>query len=694
MTFQNIWQEILSRKLKPNEVSKMISEPDKLRRIRYYLRPITETMPPEELQELEAIVNILQVVYNAGVSNPIRDSEYDTLQENLISMGVPRLSGSIEVNSLKKKEHRFTQLRGTLDKVYYLSPDESRVNPSRKYLHEWKRGKELILRQQGMEINLDDQMVLCQPKFDGVSVENESDMGFSLWLLRGDTSMNKASDVSHIMGRFDQLIKSDHLVGTKTEAVMTLENMNQVCMLMRQDYTSSRQLVAAILNSTQPDFRVDYLTPIPLRIVEEENQIERVHPFLIKNFPTKVCRLGDIDAIRAYAEEVRDLVVNGNHYPTDGVVITLTDPEIKKALGRINNVNQFEVAYKYGGEEKYSRVKGMEFDVSMFGYITPVLVVEDLIMKGRTVNHISLSNRERFDELGLSLGDEVKVHYEIIPYATVDKSCRRDPNHRLIPFITKCPMCGSELDLSKIEVKCENPDCKCRRVGRILNYCVGTRMKNIGYQILVQLYDVELVTDIVSLYKLKKFQKEISFLPGFGPMKSRKIIAEIESERRLPDWQFFGSIGIEGMSHTMFRTVFREINVSDFIEMITARQFDKLQSELIRVNGIGTAKADLVVKWFKIAENRDELKKLMKEVNILPSTNTSTSGLVVFTGCRPDDSLREYLESRGYEITDKWKNSARILIVPDSSYESAKVAKAKSKNIPIIPVDEISSKIN
>ena len=522
------------------------------------------------MRELETIVDILQILYTSSVGSPVPDTTFDLLQETLIDMGVPRLTGSIEINDNKKQSHKFTTLRGTLDKVYYLSPEEVQTNKSRRYLDQWiKSSEELYFMKTGKRIDLNEEKVIVQAKYDGTSAILEWDGKEAIWLSRGDTQNNRASDISHIMKIFNDVYCGSEPVGIKFEVMMSTEDTERINALSVQQYKNSRQVVTAILNSKEADFRSEYLFPVPLRIIHPGEDVEQIHPDHIKMFPTMICKLGDRDKIREFANSHRYVEHNGKHLRTDGAVITILNPNVQRVLGRDNSINNFEVAYKFTEEAAITRVKDVEFYVSDFGFITPVLVVNDVILKGNTINHISLSNKERFDELDLAYGDEVKVLYDIIPYATVDASCRKVNHGRKIEFIKTCPKCHEPLELNVTQVQCKNPTCPSRLIGRILNYCEVLRIQNIGYSTLDQLYSVGLLNNgIQSLYKLKKKAAEMEDLEGFGRLKTKKIISEIEAKRRLKDYEFFGALGIQTLSVRTFQRIFQTIKLNEFMDMI------------------------------------------------------------------------------------------------------------------------------
>ena len=645
---------------------------------------------------MSALVGILQILYNSQIGSPISDDQYDTLQEMLVAVGIPRLTGSVEINDMKKQDHQYTSLRGTLNKVYYLFPDEKRTNKSRKYLDEWIKSMEAKYEKNtGKKIDLNDQKVIITPKFDGASCVLEIGKKMT-WLTRGDTGTNRASDVSHIMNMFNDLYRDSAGAGVKFEVMMTEENKDKINRLIRgKPYKNSRQIVTATLNSNDSDFKTDYLYPVPLRIIKEGETIEKIHPMLIEKFPTVICKLSERDKIKEFANQNKWVLMNGMRFRTDGVVLTLVSEKIQEALGRENDINNFEVAYKFTEEYAYTKVRDVAFDIGEFGFITPVLLVNDVILKGNTINRISLSNKERFDELVLSYGDEIKILYDIIPYATMDEKCRRVGKGRRIPFTTHCPSCRSELDLNVTMVQCHNKDCPARQLGRILNYCGNLRIQNIGYSTLETLYKAGLLKNgIRSLYKLKKKLMDMVDLEGFGKLKSRKIIAEIESKRRLKDYEFFGSIGIETLSVKSFQLIFSQIKYEDFMNMIKTKNYELLMTKLLFVEGIGPKKAEVLVKYLEETRNRIEIEKLIEELSIYSSfgETSSSKGRIVFSGFRSEE-LRNLLESRGYSVSDTWSNKTNYLVVKDLNEESTKISKAKAAGVPILDIDQLKAMI-
>ena len=159
MTFQKMLEDLSSPSSKSIQISNVKSflEDKEYRKIiNYFIHHDAITKEPlndNELMQLQSIVQILQILYNSDIGSPISDEDYDILQEMLVNMGIPRLTGTIEINDTNKVHHSFTMLRGTLDKVYHLTEDEERKNKSRKSLDEWiKRTESLYKSKTGKSI--------------------------------------------------------------------------------------------------------------------------------------------------------------------------------------------------------------------------------------------------------------------------------------------------------------------------------------------------------------------------------------------------------------------------------------------------------------------------------------------------------------------------------------------------------------
>lgn len=259
---------------------------------------------------------------------------------------------------------------------------------------------------------------------------------------------------------------------------------------------------------------------------------------------------------------------------------------------------------------------------------------------------------------------------------------------RKIEFIKNCPACGSELNLDVVNVQCKNKHCPSVVIGNIMNFCNCLRIKNIGYETLRTLVNHDIITDgVVSLFKLKNKSYEIENLPNFGKLKTRAIINSIESKRELFDYEFFGALGIQGLSTKTFQEIFKLVDWTPISGLFLDKKINttKLNTFAVAisfVNGLGEKKIKALVDYLLDPEEFSKIRKLLKEIKIKASVNSISKPIAVISGFRDQDIIEE-IEKLGYEVSDHWTNKASVLYVKKGNSESSKEKMAKEKNIPI-----------
>jgi DNA ligase (NAD+) len=230
-------------------------------------------------------------------------------------------------------------------------------------------------------------------------------------------------------------------------------------------------------------------------------------------------------------------------------------------------------------------------------------------------------------------------------------------------------------------------------IGKILNYCSNLRIQNIGANTLEELYaNGFLDHGIRSLYKLRKHSFDIQDLNGFGKLKTNKIINEIESKRKLKDYELFGSLGIAGLSMKTFKTIFQQINYDAFIKLLFDEKFDPLKKLILFVDGMAEAKTNLIIDAFQDEEFRKDLKKLLKELQICSTFDVKPSeykGIVVFTGFRSKE-LEDRVEKAGWKVAHSVSSKTSHVIAANQNGSSSKIQKARELKIPILGRDQIN----
>lgn len=693
-----VYGDLLSNRITSEEASKIIKSHEIQKVINSLINKnsINKLVPftEEDLQFVYMIINITQFIYNnSGEDTGISDGTYDTLYALMLANGGQDIvSSPIAPSYIGVEYHKYPSLRGTLKKIFYLTLEERRTNPSRKYLDEWKSSMESkYFTITGNHINLDDEEIYVFPKWDGVSGIFEFDESNELVrvLTRGFTETNEAQNITHIFKdwfkRNYQELKGKSY-GLKTEVMMKYKDLDYYNEKYHTNYKNTRSIVSAILNSDEYDEeKASLLHVIPLRIGYENGQQELATE-AISEYPSIRCKLKNRDVIRNFALEH----ANVDGLRCDGAVIYFINPKLQEILGRENSINNFEVAYKFTEESCYSKIIDVEFNIGLFGRIAPVAVIKPVKLKGNTIDHISLGSIGRFKNLELRKGDRVKVLYDIIPYLVFDSTCKHG-NGKVFRIPVSCPECGSlllETD-SKDILFCNNKNCPCRVKGKILNYLDKMNIDNISYGTIDKLYEAGIVTSILDLYKLEKNAKNILDIEGFGTTKLQLWIDGINAKRESYDYMVLGALGIEGISKKTFAKILETYSINELIDIVTNNNIHALT----QLQGIQIKNAIKIING--LSSNLELIKSLEKELIILESkgTNKESKYSVCFTKIR-DNDLEKIILATGGTIVDSVTKDTTFLVVPTKDVKSSKVNKALKYGIKIIPIDDFEATLS
>ena len=676
------------------DVSKLMNHEVMKRYVQFMLarKLKNEKVIGPEKENLYDLIFILQTIYNnSGEDTGVSDYDYDRLYELLNNSGEELISSSI-VNG-KKGFHKYPSLRGTLMKIYVLDDNDKAANESRRSLEDFVNTSEKVLEDAlGYHVNLWDEEIYVFPKWDGVSIEFEFNEKNELVraLTRGDTDTNEATIVTTTFLPLVDRVKDPNMdgfaYGLKTEVMVHDYDLDDYNEKYGTNFKSTRSIASSIINTESLDGRENLLEVVRLRTstINEETGEENLQKLATNAFerPYIKCRMKDTDMIRKFAYDHKN--VDGLN--CDGAVIYIVNEEYRKILGRKDNKNQYEIAFKFNEEVAYAKITGITFSLTPYGAIFPTANFEPQKMKGNTVQNVSLGSIARFESLHLAVGDTVKILYEIIPYLVYDKNdpkCKRSGNPPIKPP-TKCPECGEEIDTDNY--KCTNPDCSCRLRGKILMYVQNVGIKGIGSATIDDLFKAGIVTSITDLYKLRKKYDEIIQLPGWDETSVMKLIMSVEKYgTTIPADIFMASIGIHSIGRKKFNKIFEVYTIEDLIEFAE----DMHVSKLVNISGIAELNAVKILKGIK--ENTKLIRKLMdKYVKVVYTKDADAKFIAVFHKIR-SEVITDMVKKYGGRVDDNLTKSTNFLIVPNGfgDQHSSTSDKARKYEVPIVEIDQV-----
>ena len=382
-------------------------------------------------------------------------------------------------------------------------------------------------------------------------------------------------------------------------------------------------------------------------------------------------------------------------FATDGVVVKANNLALYKQVGNTAKAPRWAMAYKYSPEEAETTLEAIEFNVGRTGAITPVAIMQPVILAGSTVSRASLHNVGLMQEKGVQLRDVVLVRKaaEIIPEVMQVQVEKRPIDAEPIALPTACPSCGTEL-VAKVEedrivnLICPNAlGCPAQLQTR-LEHWVGKKcldIEGLGEATLDQLLQASLVRSPADLYRL--MPEQLLGLEGFAEKSAQKTVGAIQASLQQSPIRVLHALGISSVG---IETATVLLETFGSIDRLKEAKIEALQT----VYGVGTIVAQAVVDYFAKPETQALLADLTsvgfdfsKQAQLLShSDNAPLLGNVyVLTGTLEDmtrDEAGEKLKALGAKITNSVSKNTTALIAGEGG--GSKLQKAEKLGIPVL----------
>ena len=613
-----------------------------------------------------------------------------------------------DVLNIRNVPHSNKELVGTLDKCkFVLNKDAKDMgvfdDSSVKIFERDFIGKHI---QMGLYDSTSIQTLIAEFKYDGYGVEGIVKNGVLVSAnTRGDTKNDKAKDLTPVLGgyQFPRAKNIDGEIGMQFEAIIMTPYLNHLSRIMNTRYANARNAVAGITSRLDAYLYRDYITLVPLKtdIIDDETglhldrlvEIEFLNKYFAREVNLKYAIMTGNYIENLY--QVKKMVDEAYYmrqfmpFMYDGIVVSYYGDEIRQILGRKDFVDQYSVAIKFPAMEVDTIFLGYKYTIGLGGVITPMIYYKPVEFYGCVHDHSTGHSLKRFNELQLKAGDVIKVTYtnDVMPYVTKpDLDVNNSNPNPVIPFPTHCPVCGCPIEISSTgnSARCPNPECKGRRLARMVNMITKLEIRDFGQETIDKIQENLTVNSLVDLLNLTV--EDVSFL---GPNLSKMFIDRVHHLKNDPiyDYQIMGALGFTNVAEAKWRKILHEIALT----YIIYDDPETLRYKLTSIKTIGPSVADTI-----IAEREaymDDLDTILAMNNIIPSTGVQFGLKIRFTGIR-DKNLVDVLSKEGYDIGEgSVTKDTDILIVPEAGYVSSKTKKA-GPNTLIIPYQEFVSNLD
>ncbi len=300
-------------------------------------------------------------------------------------------------------------------------------------------------------------------------------------------------------------------------------------------------------------------------------------------------------------EEVESLIAHRDKeraslgYDTDGLVIKVDDLSLQQALGSTAKSPRWALAYKFESESAVTRLLDIQVQVGRTGAVTPVAILEPVLLLGTTVSRATLHNLDEIRRRDVRIGDFVVVEKggEVIPKIVRALAERRTGAERVFEFPKTCPECGTRLVHEEGEaiVSCDNPVCPAQRRARLLHYAARGAMDiaGLGEAVVEQLVARELAADPGDLYALGV--ETLAGLERMGGKSAANLVAAIEGSKEHSLDRFLFALGIRHVGQSLARALAVHFGTLDAVTRAT-------EEELLEVPDVGPIVAPSIARWF------------------------------------------------------------------------------------------------
>jgi DNA ligase (NAD+) len=425
----------------------------------------------------------------------------------------------------------------------------------------------------------------------------------------------------------------------------------------------------------------------------------------------KVRVVEGIDAVIAYTEEWAD-ARKDLEYETDGIVIKVDSLADQQQLGFVSRAPRWAIAYKFPAEQVTTKLEEIEVYVGRTGAMTPVAHVTPVLVGGTTVRNATLHNIDEIRRKDLRVGDTVVLQRagDVIPEVVSAVVDARDGTETVWEMPTACPVCGTGAQREEGEVvqRCPNPYCPAQLIGGLLHFSGrgGMDVDGLGYKIMLQLVDRQLVREPADIFRLDV--ETLEGLERLGRKSAENLAASIEAARRRTFSRILYALGIRhvggqtavDLAAWLAQELPREGDESD--AAWTRRAADRLRDapveELTAVYGIGRVVAESIQRFFADEHTRDTLHRLLAAgvVAEAPEPGAPAEAVdgplsgktLVVTGTLPGLSRQEAedaIRSAGGHPASSVSAKTDYLVAGDKA--GSKLAKAEKLGVEILDED-------
>ena len=385
------------------------------------------------------------------------------------------------------------------------------------------------------------------------------------------------------------------------------------------------------------------------------------------------------------------------NFGIDGAVVKVDNLDLREKIGTTFKTPKWAIAYKYPPEQKETLLKDIICQVGRTGAITPMAILEPIVVAGSRISKTTLHNEDFVKEKDLRIGDRVIIQKagDVIPEVVRPVVDKRTGIEREFEMPKVCPVCGGQVIRipGQSVTKCIGIECPARNLRNIEHFASKEAMniEGLGEKVIRQLYDKKLINNISDIYSLKL--EDIASLKKDGKRFAENLINSINKSKDNNLDRLITALGIEQVGVKSAKILAKNFKSLDNLAKASLE-------DLTFVEDIGDITANSVKEFFIQNQTKDLIQKLklagvnMEQIEDKDEDNRFLDKTFVLTG-----ALSKYTREEATKIIEKFGGKTSSSVSKKTSYVLAgedaggKLSKAQSLGVRIITEQEFEEMI-
>ena len=399
-----------------------------------------------------------------------------------------------------------------------------------------------------------------------------------------------------------------------------------------------------------------------------------------------------IEAIEKIGQDRENL-----SFGIDGAVVKVNDLQLREKIGTTFKTPKWAVAYKYPPEKKETKIKDIVCQVGRTGAITPMAILEPVVVAGSKISKTTLHNEDYIKEKDIRIGDIAIIQKagDVIPEVIAVNKNKRNGNEVIFEMPKTCPVCGAQAVREEDEAvwRCIGVECPAKLSRGIIHFVSKEAMdiNGLGEMIVEELIHRELIHNIADIYKLTF--DDIASLKKNGKKFAQNLIDAIEESKNRDLYRVITALGIRHVGVKLAKSLTKKYGTMD--ELMNA----SIES-LAMKEDVGLITAQSIYDFFRQEQTIDLIQRLkasgvnMKRIEEQVEDSRFEGKTFVLTG-----ALERYTRDEATEIIEKFGGKTSSSVSKKTDYVLAgedagsKLKKAQELGITIISEEEFEQMV-